>query len=48
MRHFLFHLAEQFAKLIPGAELRVIPECGHLPPLEKTEEFVRVVCEFLT
>ncbi len=22
--------------------------CGHLPPLEKTEEFVRVVCEFLT
>ncbi len=40
--------AEKFVKLIPGAELRVIPECGHLPPLEKTEEFVRVVCEFLT
>ncbi len=39
--------AEKFAKLIPGAELRMIPECGHLPPLEKPEAFVQAVCEFI-
>jgi pimeloyl-ACP methyl ester carboxylesterase len=38
---------EKFAKLIPGARLEVIPKCGHMVPLEKTEEFVRAVCEFL-
>lgn len=29
-----------FRELIPGAELRVIPECGHLPHQEKTDEFL--------
>ncbi len=34
-------------QLIPGSSLHVIPECGHLPALEKPAEFVRCVLEFL-
>jgi pimeloyl-ACP methyl ester carboxylesterase len=37
---------EKFARLIPNAELRVIPECGHLPPLEKPAEFLDEVTRF--
>ena len=29
-----------YHKLIPGSELRMIPECGHLPHQEKIGEFV--------
>ena len=38
---------EKYAKLIPGARLEVIPECGHLAPLEKTEAWVSAVKAFL-
>ena len=38
---------KKFARLIPGARLEVIPECGHLIPLEKPVEFHRAVTEFL-
>ncbi len=38
---------EKYAKLIPGAELRVLPECGHLLPFEKSAEFVAAVNGFL-
>ena len=38
---------KKFARLIPGARLEVIPECGHLIPLEKPAEFHRAVTEFL-
>lgn len=31
---------EAMQKLIPGSTLTVIPECGHLPQQEKTDEFV--------
>ncbi len=34
-------------RLIPGSSLEVIPECGHLPALEKPAEFLRCVLEFL-
>jgi len=34
-------------QLIPGSNLHVIPDCGHLPALEKPAEFVRCVLEFL-
>ncbi|MFZ0792386.1 MAG: alpha/beta fold hydrolase [Candidatus Korobacteraceae bacterium] len=34
-------------QLMPGSSLQVIPECGHLPALEKPAEFVRSVLEFL-
>jgi len=32
---------------IPDCELRVFPDCGHLPPRERPEEFARVVERFL-
>jgi pimeloyl-ACP methyl ester carboxylesterase len=38
---------EKYAKLIPGAELRVVPECGHMLPFEKSAEFVAAVNGFL-
>jgi len=34
-------------QLIAGSALEVIPECGHLPALEKPTEFVSCVLEFL-
>ena len=39
--------AQKFGRLIPGARVEVIPECGHLIPLEKPEEFHRAVTAFL-
>ena len=38
---------EAYARLIPGATLRVIPQCGHFPPFEQTEQFLHLVLEFL-
>jgi pimeloyl-ACP methyl ester carboxylesterase len=38
---------EAYARAIPGAQLRVIPQCGHFPPFEQTETFLRHVLEFL-
>ena len=40
-------LASNFARLIPGSRLDIIPECGHFPCLEKPAEFTRRVLEFL-
>lgn len=39
--------ARAYHQAIPGSKLTVIPQCGHLPPLEKPEEFVATVKEFL-
>ena len=33
---------------ISGAHLVEIADCAHCPPIEKPEEFVRVVSAFLT
>jgi pimeloyl-ACP methyl ester carboxylesterase len=30
--------AEEMAALIPGAQLRVIAQCGHLAPMERPDE----------
>jgi pimeloyl-ACP methyl ester carboxylesterase len=38
---------EAYRDRIPGARLEVIERCGHLPPLERPEEFARVVAGFL-
>ena len=38
---------KKFARLIPGATLEIIPECGHLIPLEKPVEFHQAVTKFL-
>ncbi len=40
-------LAEQLAKAIPGAELEIVPDAGHLSYLETPETFQRIVLEFL-
>ncbi len=40
-------LGERLAQTIPGARLEVIEGCGHLPSVEKPEEFGRVVEGFL-
>ncbi len=39
--------SRQIADRIPGATLRLIPECGHLPMLEKPEAVRDAVFEFL-
>lgn len=38
---------EAVAKAIPGAEILVLPECGHALPVEREGEFVRLTSEFL-
>ena len=38
---------EKFAKLIPGAELEVVPACGHMLPFEKQAEWLAAVRRFL-
>ncbi len=38
---------ERYAELIPDAKLRIVPECGHLVPFEKPDEFVCAVTGFL-
>lgn len=35
--------AERLSRVIPGASLEVIKQCGHLPHEEKVEEFVSIV-----
>jgi pimeloyl-ACP methyl ester carboxylesterase len=38
---------ERYAAGIPGAKLVSFDKCGHVPPIEKTEEFVAAVTGFL-
>jgi len=38
--------AQAFAKLIPSARVTIIPDCGHLPHMEKTDAFARIVTAF--
>ena len=40
-------IAEVLAENIPDARLTVIPDCWHLPPVEKPEEFNRLLVSFL-
>lgn len=39
--------SEAMAKAIPGAKLEIVPECGHLPNLERPELFAPLVADFL-
>jgi pimeloyl-ACP methyl ester carboxylesterase len=36
-----------YNKAIPGSELVVIDRCGHVPQMEKPEEFLRIALDFL-
>jgi pimeloyl-ACP methyl ester carboxylesterase len=38
--------AQEFVSRIPGATSHIVPECGHLPHVEKSAEFVRLLREF--
>ncbi len=38
---------EKYAKLIPGARLEVVPDCGHLLPFERPDAFTNAVRDFL-
>jgi 3-oxoadipate enol-lactonase len=40
--------ARAMAEMIPGAELRVLPGVGHLPPVEAPAETTRVLAEFFS
>lgn len=40
-------LHEEMARMISGAELRVIDKCGHLPPLEQPDETSRILRDWL-
>ncbi len=46
-RLFPLQHAHAFAKAIPGAKLVVILKCGHVPQIEKPEEFVVALESFL-
>ena len=38
---------ERFQKEIPGAQLLVLDQCGHVPQVEKAAEFNAAVMKFL-
>jgi pimeloyl-ACP methyl ester carboxylesterase len=38
--------AGEFKRLMPGAEIEIIPRCGHLPQTERPEEFCDIVTRF--
>lgn len=40
-------LAREIADAVPGATLHVIPDCGHLPPIEKPAETAALLREWL-
>ena len=40
--------AEEMAALIPGARLRRVPVCGHLPPMERPDEANEILRDWLT
>ena len=41
------NVCERYVRAIPGATARVLEGCGHLPEMERPDEFVRTVREFL-
>ena len=41
------HVAHEFEKLIPNAELRFIDQCGHAPMMERPEVFNQILSAYL-
>jgi pimeloyl-ACP methyl ester carboxylesterase len=40
-------VAENYHRLIEGSKLEIIPQCGHIPPLEKPGDLVRHILDFV-
>ncbi|HMQ06386.1 MAG TPA: alpha/beta hydrolase [Saprospiraceae bacterium] len=40
-------VGEKFHSLIPNSELHLLDECGHAPMMEKSDEFNRILLDFL-
>lgn len=38
---------ELFQKAIPGSKLSIIDNCGHIPAVEKPEEFIKIALDFM-
>jgi pimeloyl-ACP methyl ester carboxylesterase len=39
--------AGEFGRLIPGASVRIVERCGHLPHVERPDVFISAVTEFI-
>jgi pimeloyl-ACP methyl ester carboxylesterase len=46
-RLFPKEYAYAYQKLIPGSKAVVLPECGHLPNIEKADRFVEALVGFI-
>ena len=42
------HLSCEIQNLVPESKLHVIPDCGHLPPIEKPHEVAALLSAFIT
>jgi pimeloyl-ACP methyl ester carboxylesterase len=40
-------MAHAFHRMVAGSQMTIVPQCGHLPPLEKPREFATAVTDFL-
>ena len=36
---------KEFSRLLPKAQVHIVKDCGHLPPVEKPDEFVQILCK---
>ena len=43
---FPLRIAEEYERLIPRAELTVLADCGHLPPIEQADQTAELVTTF--
>ena len=39
--------AQMFHSSIPNSQLNIIDDCGHLPQMEQTDKFIKIVNDFL-
>jgi pimeloyl-ACP methyl ester carboxylesterase len=39
--------AEMFKNAIPGSKLSIIDNCGHVPDIEKPDEFIKIALDFM-
>jgi pimeloyl-ACP methyl ester carboxylesterase len=46
-RHYPADYAYAYQRLIPGSNVTIIPDCGHLPQIEQRQAFVSALEGFL-